>query len=725
MITLDWDTPPVGIAYEEYTGKAGAYADRTSSSDNWIRGLSNWKSVLLETADANSKFLSTLSTTQRRSLRLLVEWWVAAYEYDELASDYRDHILKDYNAPELDSRDHSKNPEYRLVDLDDVDDYCANLFNLWRLEFLVYEGHVTYNGVQARRALASKVAACQRVAFGALGPVSCDASKGTESTMLHNLEAFDKYLPVGGVLEACPWLPQDQRVGLPYYLWDVANKRTVRTQDLSGQPVYSVISHTWGRWRLKDEPNLDIPGVPWSVPQNSRFAVEDLPNVLVEKSAQFLPATYIWFDLFCIPQDRSALAKDQIAKQAAIFGGAYRAIAWLNYVDDWNGLVLALHYMVSYWLDHEADSRERLGRRILRPRLRKQHEFNAQLWSAFSYNEDCSFREADGQHGWFTSLWTLQELYLRPDMLLADRDWNICHYPSGGRSTPLTIDTLVAVFWGGKPYIIEEACTQGVQGLCALMALTGMEQLLEPHPLSPLLLGSGRQCTGRRAEAIMSVVGARNWYQNDEVANENLIFGHYPIEFLREVHSYLGATFFGAQALVSSISEVVGRRQEVEGGWVPFNAGSMLPFDPWRPGNRMTIHLEALGGSDHPSTATWSIGDAGEVYMTEVAVVASTDDEFGEDNDHDLVALINLPSQSTGVSVPTKGNLHEVLHTFAPSFMKHAVCCRERDGYYEGVILFNIDDVLYTKVGEFTVSRKDNTKRIELQTWDIGQWEVI
>lgn len=731
MIHLNWDTPPIGLAYEKYAGKTReelSRRDNEGEMDHWVRGVENWKALLRNISYPQPIILSTLSTAQRRSLRLLVEWWEGAYEYEKGASDMRDHLLRDFDAvPGDDPFSLSKNPEYRKLNITELDGYGARLFELWQYEFLIYEQYETTSDIQLRRALASRVAATQRVAFGALAHHAPEIWGQTpaKSTILHSLEAFDNGLPVGGLIEACPWLSKDQRTGLPFFLWDVENKRTVKTEDLPGQPVYTVISHTWGRWRLKNEPNVAVPGVPWSVPQNSRFSVQELPNILARKSEQFLPATYIWFDLFCIPQDRSELQKREIARQAAIFGGAYRAIAWLNYVEDWDGLVSALQYMVSYWLDREPNAMDRLGRRALRPHLNKQPGSNAKLWSSYSHREDSSFYEVDGAHGWFTSLWTLQELYLRPDMLLADRDWDICHYPGVPSSQPLTIDTLVAIFWTAKPYIIAEACTIAVEGLCALMMGAGMDQLLEPHPLSPLCLGSRRQCTGRRAEAIMSVVGATRWYQDVEDANKNLVLGHYPVAFLRELHGYLGATFFRTVAMQSSFWDVMQKAEHKEDGkWIPHNAGGMLPFDIYHPDSKLVSHIGILGATDHPTTATWEIGDHGEVYMTDVAIVASTDDEFGEDTDHDLVAHIHLPTGGSSNIVVTTGNLHEALRAFAPSFMKHAICLREReDGWCEGVILLHIHDVLYAKIGDFTVPSSGSS--VEYQEWGIGQWEVI
>lgn len=44
--------------------------------------------------------------------------------------------------------------------------------------------------------------------------------------------------------------------------------------------------------------------------------------------------------------------------------------------------------------------------------------------------------------GWFSSLWTLQEICLRPDMWLVNRDWELL---TVGNGVPVSFDTLVAL----------------------------------------------------------------------------------------------------------------------------------------------------------------------------------------------------------------------------------------------------------------------------------------
>jgi len=104
----------------------------------------------------------------------------------------------------------------------------------------------------------------------------------------------------GAVLEPCPWLSTKEKVGLPYFLWDVANKRTVETSTIESVPRYTTISHTWGCWREND--SVIVNGVSWKVPRNRLFDVVALPEILSRVPGG---SPYIWLDLVCIPQDQS------------------------------------------------------------------------------------------------------------------------------------------------------------------------------------------------------------------------------------------------------------------------------------------------------------------------------------------------------------------------------------------------------------------------------------
>lgn len=127
---------------------------------------------------------------------------------------------------------------------------------------------------------------------------------------------------VGATIEPSPWLlSEDGNKGMPYYLWDVKRKRTVVVHRLREKPKYVAVSHTWGRW-CKGASDF-VKGVPWKVPQNTKFEVHNLPAILAAVPLGF---SYIWLDYVCIPQNRSRQAIIEISRQATIFREASKVL---------------------------------------------------------------------------------------------------------------------------------------------------------------------------------------------------------------------------------------------------------------------------------------------------------------------------------------------------------------------------------------------------------------
>lgn len=112
-------------------------------------------------------------------------------------------------------------------------------------------------------------------------------------------------------------------------------------------PEYSVISYTWGRWRIRDPLSkvkaLEIKDVPWDIPRvdSGHFTAEQFRQILllvvqltqkVKISTESSP--FVWVDVGCIPQWRnSAVADSEIGRQSRIFRGASYAFVWLTTAD--------------------------------------------------------------------------------------------------------------------------------------------------------------------------------------------------------------------------------------------------------------------------------------------------------------------------------------------------------------------------------------------------------
>ncbi|KAI0454254.1 hypothetical protein F5B21DRAFT_476443 [Xylaria acuta] len=197
------------------------------------------------------------------------------------------------------------------------------------------------------------------------------------------------------------------------------------------EPAYNAITYTWGRWRLKDQehphvPALTISGVPWQIPRvkPSAFTAAQLHNVIQQATKvysqaenphidyrnykQFQPTEFIWLDIACIDQ-RSHVRRSaaEIGRQAQIFHGARQVFVWLGTINSTTLKQLILEL-------------EKLHRLMVNLRTSDKPRHTTSVVDQFKRFHIC-FRTILNDP-WFSSLWTLQEAYLRPDAVLFGHD---------------------------------------------------------------------------------------------------------------------------------------------------------------------------------------------------------------------------------------------------------------------------------------------------------------
>jgi len=111
----------------------------------------------------------------------------------------------------------------------------------------------------------------------------------------------------------------------------------------------------------------------------------------------------------------------------------------------------------------------------------------------------------------------------------------------------------------------------------ALTELPGIERV------KILTLGNQRYCRRRRAEAIMAVLGVRDWFNQDgntPSSAGDLVLGRYPMSFIREVRKKLGdkdffrgniGRDFWAQLRHDEAFEPQVEKHQVRGTLLPFS----------------------------------------------------------------------------------------------------------------------------------------------------------
>lgn len=209
------------------------------------------------------------------------------------------------------------------------------------------------------------------------------------------------------------------------------------------EPRYAILSYTWGRWEQPEDqtpryPTLQVSGTNWEVPAIDPilFTPTEFERVL-RKASEMASCDLIWVDIACINQtvDSPEKAKE-IGRQARIFRNADQAFIWL----------LSEQKEPSHSSAPYEQSHRDLFRLLERSSLRAEASY--QNWLSgntvlkpggddeSAEKEELSFNTmafdwiADAtksislltQIPWFSSLWTLQEAFLKPDSIFLDRE---------------------------------------------------------------------------------------------------------------------------------------------------------------------------------------------------------------------------------------------------------------------------------------------------------------
>lgn len=696
-----------------------------------IKALTSW--YRLQHLVASGIAEKVLSWNQRYSYQLLFDWWMGILQdpliplfeletfinlSDTLKSeklnenmmdtDHRDlwacinqhkKALATGNISALEERNHSR--------------YNVTLIHLFIMEFLspavVPIDSISYIPMlaSARRDAANHAYTMQAAVY-CFGPQLPklplrnfkQAEHRSPYSWVCSAEASDpmylRTLSKGPLLRACSWLDpptststqkpyqgstpfNDGLDGWPEYLWDIENRQTVCTRDLTEKnPAYIAVSHTWGRWQKEDEQVFIKGGLALPIPQNEKFDVTDLPDMLIKlklAEKKLKTINYVWLDLLCIPQvpaekdwdplQLTTLAiwlkiqKGEIARQGPIFRNALASIAWLHDVDDLSCLsalceLCSLTYVSRKWVDAETNDQqyesieEGILDRIMggstglvRGKQSKVPVEGKPTFTAAGVNSD--IREPTG---WFTSLWTLQEVCLRPDMWLATSTWDILRI---GEKEPIPLNGFLSLLTC-EPKVInrgDERLKTIMHELKSWSEVTGLEDLLNLSMIDILRLGDRRYCQERRAEAIMSAIGVIDWFIEDENPDTNLILGRYPQKFISAVRSRIPADFFATfakmpqsdphdnhQILATSGNGMNGSQlirfyqfsisdsveTKLRGSMLPFSEMGHLYF-------RLPPNIDNQSGSMiniHNSIKTWVIGTSGEIAMNQACVLSSS-----------------------------------------------------------------------------------------------------
>lgn len=597
-----------------------------------------WKTDIMVNETNGQKFKSSLSQSQLSSQQVLEEWMLNVRQ-DRILAEATIKAMKSVPTNRS-STQHRPSYEMQIATLL----YLEFSYPAENTPFLLH-----MSNLQAARRMALLYASSRRIASACYKSIPLSSS---QQTGLAVQDLFQYRPQFGACLKPCDWLEhKGGEMGMPYYLWDVRNKQTREVKDiireLGEHPKYVAVSHTWGRWRKLDEPWVSLSSVPWKIPQNSKFEVGDLPNIL-----QDLGSNYVWLDLLTIPQEESSptlleVQKIEISRQAEIFENADKSIVWFNDVKSWNVVQACLQWLCLNYLKYSEQIEQETSELI--------DTVLELMFSKANYPTELSteptFRTAIPKrpiNPWFTSLWTLKEACLRPDMWLCNDKWDVlCVWDC----VPVALSEVVALIVSNAHFLTPTVLPvpTGVRELDRLIRETRIIDLYQLCQTSILTMANERHCAHRRAEAIMSAVGATDWFQTSpqELREQDLVFELYPLAFVNEVRKKMGsASFFSSTPLGWQFRTVLRKfcsRAEGYFGQLE-ELASMLPFG-WGAQN-LSHDIEFNSHMiEHDAVKSWVIETSGSVRISEAGIVSSSEDAFPEEK---MNCLLAVPSAESG-----------------------------------------------------------------------------
>ncbi|CZR50432.1 uncharacterized protein PAC_00304 [Phialocephala subalpina] len=315
-----------------------------------------------------------------------------------------------------------------ILDSSDVFTTCATS-SCWRI-YIVVQFHNPENQRETAQPTLLRIMSSQSVRFGTVS-YSHHASSGYRS---YESDSDDGSVytsdsdPSGREDEGYPTEDHDFAIippGPETSTWPnrLLDVRTMTSYPRTGkaiyngitEPAFNIISYTWGRYEDRDGTSsgkslsVTIKDGSWKLPiinssrkDNGRggsvypFSMEELEGVLriVAEGVDF-----VWLDVACIDQSSALEKAKEVGKQASIFKRATKAFIWL-----WEHDEESLRQCVedfSYIVEKLADCHHRPPTKLADIANNAINDFL-----------DDSF---------FSSLWTLQESFIRRDAILISR----------------------------------------------------------------------------------------------------------------------------------------------------------------------------------------------------------------------------------------------------------------------------------------------------------------
>ncbi|KAH8664807.1 heterokaryon incompatibility protein-domain-containing protein [Ilyonectria robusta] len=205
-------------------------------------------------------------------------------------------------------------------------------------------------------------------------------------------------------------------------------------------PKYAIISYTWGRFRAdgrgKSPINskaeaISVNNIKWKIPAidpEQGFTSHNFKRTLEVVAGSY---DYVWVDVACINQVNDTY--NQIGCQASIFNRASASFIWLHQQGSESGMTLDV-----------------LVKALVNTTQSNNIDYNdmsyAQKNASLSRWHELEYRFCSLLHDpWFSSMWTLQEAFIRKDSVILTGPGNTTRVEFNGKQVTLTLQVLLDV----------------------------------------------------------------------------------------------------------------------------------------------------------------------------------------------------------------------------------------------------------------------------------------
>ena len=281
-----------------------------------------------------------------------------------------------------------------------------------------------------------------------------------------------------------------------------------------------------------------------------------------------------------------------------------------------------------------------------------------------------------------------------------------------------------------KPPAVERINVRfkATEQLWELLDLSGLEHLLNASRTTILMLGNQRYCQDNRAEAIMSAIGVTDWFEpfkrgtRDQEAPSQP--SEYPLAFVREAASKLGAEFYTSRLAEGELLEMLVLSLEPAGTYRE-GVGSMVPFTSSKLCRTPSV-VEGFAGPDHPTVSSWEILPDRSVKVLRAGILSYTGQS--RSRDRSLICVCVAPDTEEPISLlvkgPTKVDLDAWIDSFLPGTRNYAVVLHHGHGVVDGILLKELSSGELIKVGTYHLTKPDVYKFIEPEIFRVN-WRVL